>query len=163
MKYIKKVAVSPIPPINGSVVDTFNVTDKITNAPSVNAVEQYIKAQNTYSTEETFTGKYWIDGKKIYRKLIIYKPTETIGAMGKTTEIIIPHNIANLQRRFIEFACNDSGVSLPIMGSSNGTAVTAATMIKQIDGTDVIMRIINDTWGTTNTFHICINYTKTTD
>ena len=23
-----------------------------------------------YSTEETFTGKYWIDGKKIYRKVL---------------------------------------------------------------------------------------------
>ena len=25
---------------------------------------------NYYSTEETFTGKYWTDGKKIYRKVI---------------------------------------------------------------------------------------------
>ena len=25
-----------------------------------------------YSTEETFTGKYWIDGKKIYRKVVSF-------------------------------------------------------------------------------------------
>jgi hypothetical protein len=25
--------------------------------------------ENAYSTEETFTGKYWIDGKKIYRRI----------------------------------------------------------------------------------------------
>ena len=38
MKYIKKVSVSPIPEINGSVVDSFNVEDKTTNAPSIRAV-----------------------------------------------------------------------------------------------------------------------------
>ena len=40
MKTIKKVAVTPIPEINGSVVDTFNVEDKTTNAPSIRAVEE---------------------------------------------------------------------------------------------------------------------------
>ena len=40
MKYIEKVAVSKIPKINGSVVDTFNVEDKTTNAPSIRAVEE---------------------------------------------------------------------------------------------------------------------------
>ena len=29
------------------------------------------KSQRTYSTEEQWTGEYWIDGKKIYRKIII--------------------------------------------------------------------------------------------
>lgn len=46
MKYIKKVAASPIPEINGSVVDTFNVTDKTTNAPSVRAVEEKFEVTN---------------------------------------------------------------------------------------------------------------------
>ena len=122
-----------------------------------------VENPNVYSSKEVFTGKYWIDGKPLYRKVIGYTPTAEIGATGKTTEIKIPHGIANLQRRFVEFACNNSGISLPIMSSSNGTTVTTATMIKQIDATDVIMRIVNDTWGTSNTFYICINYTKTTD
>lgn len=30
---------------------------------------------NVYSTEEKFTGKYWIDGKKIYRKVINFTIT----------------------------------------------------------------------------------------
>lgn len=29
------------------------------------------KSQRTYSTEEQWTGEYWIDGKKIYRKTIV--------------------------------------------------------------------------------------------
>lgn len=28
------------------------------------------KSQRTYSTEEQWTGEYWIDGKKIYRKVL---------------------------------------------------------------------------------------------
>ena len=43
---IKKVSVSPIPKINGAVVDTLNVDNKTTNAPSVRVVEE-IK-NNTY-------------------------------------------------------------------------------------------------------------------
>lgn len=30
----------------------------------------YINKRNTYLTDEVFTGKYWIDGKPIYRKVI---------------------------------------------------------------------------------------------
>lgn len=29
-----------------------------------------LKSYNTYSTSETWTGKYWVDGKKIYRKVV---------------------------------------------------------------------------------------------
>ena len=32
-----------------------------------------IQEYNTYSTEETLTGKTWIDGKKIYRRVVVFK------------------------------------------------------------------------------------------
>ena len=38
----------------------------------VNKDENVILNLN-YSSEESFTGMYWIDGKKIYRKYIIFK------------------------------------------------------------------------------------------
>ena len=62
MKYIKKVAVSPIPSINGSVVDTFNVSDKTTNAPSIRAIEEKL----SYSAEEQVVGEWF--GKPLYKK-----------------------------------------------------------------------------------------------
>lgn len=62
MKTIKKVAVSPIPEINGSVVDSFNVEDKTTNAPSVNAVENYIAEANNNVLAQTLHG---ISGGKV--------------------------------------------------------------------------------------------------
>ena len=47
----------------GTVVD-FDDTE-------VPAGWEQAEATDDYSTEETFTGKYWIDGKKIYRKVIL--------------------------------------------------------------------------------------------
>ena len=47
----------------------------------------------SYSTDEVFTGKYWIDGKPIYRK------TVNVGAMPNGTQStakFVPHNISNI-------------------------------------------------------------------
>lgn len=40
MKYIEKMSVVPIPPASGAVSDTINIEDKVTNAPSINLVQQ---------------------------------------------------------------------------------------------------------------------------
>lgn len=45
-----------------------------------------------YSTEETFTGKHWIDGKPIYRKVIDF------GSLPNNTTKYIPHNINNIDK-----------------------------------------------------------------
>lgn len=39
-KYIEKKSVAPIDPVEGAVVDTLNVVDKVKNAPSINLVQQ---------------------------------------------------------------------------------------------------------------------------
>ena len=41
----------------------------------------YLNDCNTYSTSETFTGKYWVDGKPIYRSTY----TGTTSSTGATT------------------------------------------------------------------------------
>lgn len=46
---------------------------------------------NLYSTNETNTYKIWINGKQIYRKIII------TGALPKASNKSIPHNITNLE------------------------------------------------------------------
>ena len=43
-----------------------------------------------YSTEEQFTGEYWIDGKKIYCKVV--------SVSGFTKDKYVAHNISNLHR-----------------------------------------------------------------
>jgi hypothetical protein len=53
---------------------------------------------NNYSTEEQFTGRYWINNKKIYEK------TVDCGAMPNDTTKSILHNIPNVEK-FIEVTC----------------------------------------------------------
>lgn len=54
-------------PINGKIVDTENVEDKTSNAPSMRLVEEMTK--DIYSTEEQVIGTYL--GKPLYRKTIV--------------------------------------------------------------------------------------------
>jgi hypothetical protein len=42
MKFLQKKSIVEIPPVNGSVSDTLNVNDKVTNAPSMRLVEEMI-------------------------------------------------------------------------------------------------------------------------
>lgn len=45
-----------------------NYIIKAKQTPIPADIQSAIEEQNSYSTEETYTGKVWIDGKKIYRK-----------------------------------------------------------------------------------------------
>lgn len=52
-----------------------------------------------YSTEEQWTGRRWIDGKKIYQK------TVDIGALPNNARKDVPHGIANLERTISVTGC----------------------------------------------------------
>lgn len=58
MKTIKKVRVTPVTPNTGDIIDSFNTTDdKTTNAPSINAVENFVSDKFS-----VVTGTLSIDG-----------------------------------------------------------------------------------------------------
>ena len=44
-----------------------------------------------YSTEEQWTGEYWLDGKKIYSKVI-----QSTGVLSSAGVVNIKHDIVNL-------------------------------------------------------------------
>ncbi len=50
-----------------------------------------------YSTEEQWTGEYWIDGKKIYTKVI-----KATGVLSKAETSNIKHDIINLSE-FVDY------------------------------------------------------------
>ena len=75
-------------PINGKIVDTDNVEDKTSNAPSMRLVEEMVK--DIYSTEETKIGT-WIDGKPLYRKVLSLTTPSTTNST----------KIANFDKTFI--------------------------------------------------------------
>ena len=75
-------------PINGKIVDTENVEDKTSNAPSMRLMEEMMK--DIYSTEEQVIGK-WIDGKPLYRKILSLTTPSTTNST----------KIANFDKTFI--------------------------------------------------------------
>ena len=124
-------------------------------------LEDKVDKLSTYSTAERVIGK-WIDGKPIYRKVIIYKPTEMIGKRGEVIDIWIAHNISNFkQLRSIEIVTSD-GYVFPSMGSENGTNLDYGTRVLPASKTQVGLRFINDEWNP-RTWYITLEYTKTTD
>ncbi len=56
-----------------------------------------------YSTEETFTGKYWINGKPIYRKVLLCTSQATIPGAGSSWATISGWNTTGLDVETITY------------------------------------------------------------
>lgn len=110
-----------------------------------------------YSTEETKIGT-WIDGKSLYRKVIIIKNT----ALSKGNNSIA-HGISNIDKAIRITGFNYNGAVLPYINLNADSSLKTATFITGIDSTNIIFRIINDNWGAQNNWCVIIEYTKTTD
>lgn len=111
-----------------------------------------------FSTEEIFTGKYWIDGKKIY--ITVFSKNN----VALSNNVNINHEIKNISQ-VIDYSVgtwhNDTGTLVKyysgVSGSANGLSVRVSKTALQFFG--------NDSWaaGTTKTLYAMIYYTKTTD
>lgn len=136
---------------NGNIVDTFNVTDKTTNAPSIRAVEDKL----SYSLEEKHIG-YWIDGKPLYRKVI----QGVTGGASVTTLYDIAENIKVVDfRGQIDYPSEK--LLLPISYTNRNAPIysyinASSTMVKL--GIIVPANEFKD-----KNFFAIIEYTKTTD
>jgi len=122
-------------------------------------VEAYVNAHSgggsgmNYSTEEQVVGTYL--GKPLYAKTIVYTPSGTISS--NTTIANIPN--AKVMRVTEATAYNSSenrGYTLPDVRANGGTKIT-------YDNGDVVLEIISDSWSSSWTFHVTVQYTKTTD
>ena len=148
MKYIKKVAVSPIPATSGAVIDSFNATDKTTNAPSIRAVEDKL----SYSTEEKVVGE-WVDGKPIYKKTIV-------GAFNNGD--VIMSNVDTIVNAYGTMSAGGVWRVIPYYEIYENKS-NICTLRKDSDATDVITSIISSGNATSATCKITMLYTKTTD
>lgn len=107
-----------------------------------------------YSTNEQVIGT-WIDGKPLYEKTIAYTPSGTISS--NTTIANVPN--AKVMRATEATAYNPSdnrGYVLPNVRANGGTKIT-------YDNGDVTLVIIGDSWSSSWTFYVTVQYTKTTD
>ncbi len=120
-------------------------------------LEDKVDKLSTYSTEEQRIGTWF--GKPLYRKVVVYKNSDIIGAYGTITNIEILHKISNLNQCVNASLFTDS-YRFPIFYGLN--TVERAAGITSVDNTKINLRIINDTWGP-KTWYITLEYIKTTD
>ena len=136
------------------------------SAENLNQMQDNIEEAigDTYSTEETFTGKYWIDGKKIYRKIIDFGalPNATIknvltGLQIESINIVNYYGIAN----GTDASGNRFSLTLPDThpnGPEQATRLSINTKENEYN-----LFIITGIDRSNYTAYIIIEYTKTTD
>jgi len=107
----------------------------IANAERLNHIEDGIydnSLDNVYSTSETDTGKVWIDGKPIYRKVITNTTPEsgsvskTIGTISNIESLVsLIGNIYNSSYGFIPIPFNvDSNNNNKLYIDENGNVIS---------------------------------------
>ena len=143
-------------PINGKIVDTENVEDKTSNAPSMRLVKEMTK--DIYSTKEQAIGT-WIDGKPIYRKTIV-------DTTFRTDFYFIANNIEQFVNQYGYVQRKDYPNSGQFINSRAGTNMSIQFLASSIDSG------IQIDWGSNwkenystlfGKIIITVEYTKTTD
>lgn len=113
----------------------------------------------SYSTQEVKTGGTWIDGKPIYRKVIIYTYPESISGL-----VSISHNIQNIETPIrVVF-----GIA-KVPGGNNGITIPAQydsdTFIQLGSFSSEAVQLFTGSknWTPMRDITLCLEYTKTTD
>ena len=115
-------------------------------------------SKDVYSTTEVKTNKVWINGKPIYRKVVLWKPG-VISSYGKQSDYNITHNISNMDSP-ISCTVIAGNYIFPFITSNNsGFSGTAVCYFYK---THLVLRVNNDSWIDT-TWYFTLEYTKTTD
>lgn len=107
-----------------------------------------------YSTSEKVVGT-WIDGKPLYEKTIVYTPSEAITS-SVTIATIANAKVMRVTEATGYNATDNRGYDLPDVRSSGGTKFS-------YDNGDVVIQTFNDSWNSSWTFYVTVQYTKTTD
>lgn len=138
-------------PINGKIVDTENVEDKTSNAPSLRLVKEMTK--DIYSTEEKRIGT-WIDGKPLYRIIKEYDVSAKETQSNDISSIPYDTIFINLGKSFNRWSDNTSSSIIWNTGDSDKGNVWINYEKK--------INIINSS-NATRHYWITLEYTKTTD
>jgi hypothetical protein len=147
------------------IVDATGGTKKITVpnllktlTESISNIGGKVTNLTTYSTEEVKTGKFWNDGKPIYRKTLIYTNKEIANGT------IIAHSIQNINEvTDFEVRFNDNGTlyTFPLIFEGTTSKMYArcnkTSIVFQSDGSLTL------SGKTTRKLRVTIEYTRTTD
>ena len=119
---------------------------------------QELDNKEHYTTSEQVIGT-WVDGKKLYRKVVKYTNSSTIGSSSGITNISIAHGVSNIGQ---VTKCDIAKAGNYIFTTLGGSGVSYGTCVTQVNNTNINLRIINDTWAS-STWYFTLEYTKTTD
>lgn len=114
----------------------------------VNGVDYGIQGSDIYSTTEQAIGT-WIDGKPIYRKVIV--------DTTNNTDYSITHGISNIDQITCVYGICDDDTNFIPFGFSANTDYAFASATK----TNILIRVASEYADYTK--NIIIEYTKTTD
>lgn len=112
--------------------------------------QETLDAQRTYSTEEQWTGDYWIDGKKVYQKVITAQSPSTsfLLPVGETVDSLVD------LRGLIEIS-NGNILPVPFLQNTNYIGILLAS--------DKVNISVFSSGYTFLSAIIFIEYTKTTE
>lgn len=108
-----------------------------------------------YSQNEIDTGKIWIDGKKIYRKVILLPAI----AKGTKYQIDLSSIAASSYIQLYGFAKTGNNYFIPLLNSDEQTP----TLNTFIGITNNVLRLINGAEREILSGYIILEYTKTTN
>lgn len=128
-----------------------------TKQEAENIVGSQIEAKEIYSTSEVKTNKVWIDGKPIYRQVIVIENPNT--SWDKENKI----NIANINhfRKVSVEAVRTADSSIISEYYNNATDLFGCLLIKYVDK-NYLTCYLRGT-ATIKTVYVTVEYTKTTD
>lgn len=134
--------------------DKFSAKDINDTNKAINDINDSMK----YSlSAEQYTGRRWLNGEKIYRKIITWKDI-TSGAKN------VAHGISNI-KEFVNYDITLNGdgsfYKLPVVYYSNTTSGTFYDIYARINNTNIEM-ISNSNWSNYKVTAI-LYYTKTVD
>lgn len=110
-----------------------------------------------YSLEEQWTGKHWIDGRKIYQKTI------NLGSLPGNTSKTVPHNITNYSRLIsaesIYWDTNITNYVLPYIGGDVLASPSSITIKFGKDG--IFLRSFHQAYANRGQVYSTIRYVCT--
>lgn len=137
-------------PTHGTIIDSM-IGESTINAPSVNAVKNYVDKKQTYSTDEIVVGTYL--GKPLYRKVIT----------GNLSMSEIQHGLSNfiLRNCYGIFYNSNSGKYFPVPSTRPLYPEYEVGLI--VTSTVVQLERAANVQQSYMTIEIVLEYTKTTD
>ena len=113
----------------------------------------YMKAPMMEVGVEYLTDELYL-GKPVYRKIVTYSNSSTIGYNGGYRRYDIAHGISNFGRLVSCDTTTEWGAMLPYISTTGGF-----TSVSDCDSTNIVLKIYCDTW-TATTFYFDMRYIK---